>query len=317
MYKRQVLDLPAIRSEGLKPSPTASTGNPAEPALYTCKNRVTPLWQYSRSHRIPLAYQHGTEWFVGHKSFKVVLGIGSLQEFPHHSGKVVRRGVRHQYYHYAGTYRILWAEFRPDEDYVIVPSPSNREGKRMANKLVRARQLLQKVTSEAEGSLGPPVQRRPFEGPSRVAHTEVQAEQGQDDGAVAERAQPAREVKHRRKGLFSARQWEVMRHVQTEIGMQAPSFVVPWVKRAKERIRSRRNRSMCLIPEGQPQGSRRPLASVEGVEGREGKRRKAADAAEAAAHCWRPQECGHRPSRLTPATRRGRGQCGRRPSKEV
>ena len=86
------------------------------PALYTCKSRSTPYYSYSANQA--LYFRSGSD--VVPKTFKVILGIGSRLEYPHHVVKLRRRTAdRHQYLFYENQYDVLWVELHCTAGEVI------------------------------------------------------------------------------------------------------------------------------------------------------------------------------------------------------
>jgi hypothetical protein len=113
------LVLPSVRYHGLRVS--ASGAGSTIPALYTCKNRSAPYHVYANcaNTAFPMEVVENGRKVVREKSFRVLIGIGSLLGHPYHSKKVSRQNGRSQYLFFEGTYRPMWIEFIATTDLVF------------------------------------------------------------------------------------------------------------------------------------------------------------------------------------------------------
>ena len=137
------LNLPSIAQFGLHPSDEGAGS--ANPMLYTCKTRRTPIDIYSENARLPFNVPGSSEsvW----KTFRCLLGIVSTNQYPYHTKKVSRPGGldKNQYLHARGTYEPRWVEFIPmyDEEIVIsrneevVNTAAPEASKRSAKALIK------------------------------------------------------------------------------------------------------------------------------------------------------------------------------------
>jgi len=100
-----VYNLPGVRKHKLKPSDHGAGSN--TPMLYTCKKRTAPLHTYSRHQELPI-FQMDRKT-VESKSFRCVLGIGSLSPWPYHAKKLPRKYP--QFLHKPNMYQVMWVEF--------------------------------------------------------------------------------------------------------------------------------------------------------------------------------------------------------------
>ena len=91
------------------------------------------------------------------KPFRMLLGIGSLREYPYHDKKVQRSGGKNQFLHKPGTYQPMWVEFIATGDLVVDRSENitlrTRHSSAQA-RLAKAKQLITPIARRDLVDLG-------------------------------------------------------------------------------------------------------------------------------------------------------------------
>ena len=165
IHGTSALVLPSIRHHGLRVS--ASGAGSTVPALYTCKNRSAPYHVYANcaGTAFPIEVMENGRKVVREKSFRVLIGIGSLLGYPYHSKKVSRQNGRSQYLFFEGTYKPMWIEFIATTDLVFDRTLYSKEVGRFRSDGNRREKALAMITPLLDSETvqmgeAPPARRR-------------------------------------------------------------------------------------------------------------------------------------------------------------
>ena len=172
------LNGPSIRRSGLRPSPRGA--GDIGPALYTCKNRKAPFHTYSDEAMLLVQKEEDGQKVDYWKPFRMLLGIGSLREYPYHDKKIQRSGGKNQFLHKPGTYQLMWVEFIATGDMVVDRTETIVNWKRHSSAMARlgvAKSLITPIAHRDLVDLGPaPEPRRRGQRYERQWHERLQTD---------------------------------------------------------------------------------------------------------------------------------------------